>query len=104
MNDASTLVFVGIAPHPPIMVPEVGGDAIAQVRGSIDAMAEFTRRLIASRAETVVLISPHAPLHPKAFVAYQGPALHGSFANFRAPKTEVEFPLDNALLEAVINT
>ncbi len=76
----------------------------AQVRGSIDAMAEFTRRIIASGAETVVLISPHAPLHPKAFVAYQGPALHGSFANFRSPQTVVEFPLDTELLEALVRT
>ena len=49
------------------MVPEVGGEAIAEVRGSIDAMAEFTRRIIASGAETVVLISPHAPLEPQRF-------------------------------------
>ena len=103
-GNSSFIVFSGVAPHPPIMVPEVGGEAIAQVRGSIDAMAEFTRRIVASGAETVVLISPHAPLHPKAFVAYQGPALHGSFANFRAPQTEVEFTLDTELLEALVKT
>jgi len=39
------LVFAGIAPHPPIMVPEVGRDAIAEVRESIDAMAELTERV-----------------------------------------------------------
>ena len=59
---ASYLVFTGIAPHPPIMVPEVGREAAGEVRGSIEAMREFTRRLIESGAETVVLISPHAPL------------------------------------------
>ena len=103
-GNSSFIVFSGVAPHPPIMVPEVGGDAIAHVRGSIDAMAEFTRRIIASGAETVVLVSPHAPLHPKAFVAYQGPTLHGSFANFRAPQTELEFPLDTELLKALVRT
>jgi aromatic ring-opening dioxygenase LigB subunit len=51
------------------MVPEVGGEASAEVRGSIDAMAELTRRIIQSGAETVVLISPHAPLDARAFVA-----------------------------------
>jgi AmmeMemoRadiSam system protein B len=103
-NIHSSIVFSGVAPHPPIMVPEVGGDAIAQVRGSIEAMAEFTRRVIQSGAETVVLISPHAPLHPEAFVAYQGRALHGSFKNFRAPQTEVEFPLNTMLLDTLIKT
>src|SRR5688500_7993501 len=62
MLNRSCLVFSGIAPHPPIMVPEVGRESIPDVQASIEAMAEFTRRLIASEAETVILISPHAPL------------------------------------------
>ncbi len=103
MGNASAIVFSGIAPHPPIMVPEVGRAAIAEVRGSIDAMAELTRRIIESGAETVVLISPHAPLSPDAFVAYHSKPLHGDFANFRAPETTVEFPLDEELLAAIVN-
>lgn len=98
MVNPSSIVFAGIAPHPPIMVPEVGHEAIAEVRDSIEAMAAFTERLIASGAETVVLISPHAPLDPTAFVAYQGPTLYGDFAAFRSPKTTVEAELDEQLL------
>lgn len=102
MGNASAIVFSGIAPHPPIMVPEVGREAIAQVRGSIDAMAELTRRIIDSGAETVVLISPHAPLSPDAFVAYNSKPLYGDFANFRAPATTVEYSLDEELLAAIV--
>ena len=94
----SSIVFAGIAPHPPIMVPEVGREAAAEVRGSIDAMREFTERIISSGAETVVLVSPHAPLEAHAFVAYQDAQLYGDFANFRAPDTKVEAPLDEELL------
>ena len=101
MGNESAIVFSGIAPHPPIMVPEVGGDAIRDVRGSIDAMGELTRRIIESGAETVVLISPHAPLDPHGFVAYQRPQLYGDFASFRAPAAKVEYPLDQELLEAI---
>jgi len=97
----SAIVFSGIAPHPPIMVPEVGGQSIVDVRKSIDAMAELTRRIIRSGAETVVLISPHAPLDARAFVAYHSPTLYGDFANFRAPETRIEFPLDEELLAAI---
>lgn len=100
----SAIVFSGIAPHPPIMVPEVGGEAIAEVRGSIAAMGEFTQRIIDNDVQTVVLISPHAPLESRAFVAYQTPKLHGDFANFRAPEAAVEFPLDRELLEAIVKT
>ncbi len=103
MGNASSIVFSGIAPHPPIMVPEVGHESIAAVRGSIEAMAELTQRLIASGAETLVLISPHAPLQPDAFVAYQGPRLYGDFANFRAPEATVDALLDAGLLDAIAN-
>lgn len=101
MGNESALVFSGIAPHPPIMVPEVGGKAIEDVRGSINAMQELTRRVIECGAETVVLISPHAPLDPKAFVAYETPLLYGDFADFRAPAATVQFPLDEELLQAI---
>jgi len=101
MGNASSLVFSGIAPHPPIMVPEVGRDAISEVRRSIDAMAELTRRVIANGAETVILISPHAPLEPDSFVAYQGPRVRGNFSSFRAPGVELDAPVDQELLAAI---
>src|SRR5690242_9618490 len=100
-DERSHLVFSGIAPHPPIMVPEVGRESIAEVRQSIDAMAELTQQLIASGAETVILISPHAPLEIDSFVAYEGPELYGDFANFRAPETMVSAPVDEELLRAI---
>jgi AmmeMemoRadiSam system protein A/AmmeMemoRadiSam system protein B len=103
VGNASAIVFSGIAPHPPIMVPEVGREAVAEVRGSITAMAELTRRIIQSGAETVVIISPHAPLSPDAFVAYHSKPLYGDFGNFRAPATTIEFPLDEELLTAIVN-
>jgi len=97
----SSLVFAGIAPHPPIMVPEVGREAIADVRSSIEAMAELTDRVIASGAETVILISPHAPLESHSFVAYDGPQLYGDFGSFRAPTTAVQAELDDELLTEI---
>ena len=98
MADTSSLVFAGIAPHPPIMVPEVGREAIADVRASIAAMSDLTQRVIASGAETVVLISPHAPLESDTFVAYDGPQLYGDFAMFRAPTATVHAELNDELL------
>ena len=86
------------------MVPEVGREAISEVLGSIDAMATFARRIIDNGAETVVIVSPHAPLERNSFVAYQAPTLYGSFANFRAPEAVVEFELDRTMLAAIIET
>ncbi len=101
MADYSSLVFSGIAPHPPIMVPEVGRESLAKVRQSIDGMAEMARRIIDSGATTLVLISPHAPLDLSAFVAYPGPVIEGDFSAFRAPAARVEAHVDEELLDAI---
>src|SRR6185437_4020684 len=92
MTRQSSLVFSGIAPHPPIMVPEVGRESIAGVVNSIDAMSELTKRLIDSGAESVILISPHAPLEANAFVVYEGPQVYGDFSHFNAPETYFSLP------------
>jgi MEMO1 family protein len=104
MMNGRSLVFVGVAPHPPIMVPEVGGARVAEVRASVDAMRDLTERIKACGAETIVLVSPHAPLERSTFVAYGGARLHGDFANFNAPQAIVEVPVDEELLGAIQRT
>ena len=83
------------------MVPEVGRESIAGVVDSIDAMSELTTRLIDSGAESVILISPHAPLEADAFVAYEGPQVFGDFSHFNAPDTYFSLPVDEELLGAI---
>jgi MEMO1 family protein len=83
------------------MVPEVGRESIVQVADSIDAMAELTRRIINSGAESVILISPHAPLEIDSFIAYEGPEVYGDFSNFRAPGTRFAISVDNEMLAAI---
>src|ERR1041384_2722680 len=101
MATQSSLVFSAIAPHPPIMVPEVGRQSNPRVEDSIEAMAELTQRLIDSGAETVIVISPHAPLEADSFVAYQGPEVYGDFTNFSAPDTYFAAEVDEELLSAI---
>lgn len=83
------------------MVPEVGRESIAGVIASIDAMAELTKRLIDSGSETVILISPHAPLEADSFVAYEGPEVYGDFSHFNAPGTRFAVSVDEELLSAI---
>lgn len=101
MTNQRFLVFSGIAPHPPIMVPEVGRESITGVRASIDAMAELTRRVVEAGAESVILISPHARLEIDSFVAYRGPKVFADFSNFHAPGTEFSARVDTELLDAI---
>ncbi|MFN2530005.1 MAG: AmmeMemoRadiSam system protein A [Pyrinomonadaceae bacterium] len=101
MANRSSIVFAGIAPHPPIMVPEVGRSAIPQVQNSISGMMELARRVIDADVETVVLISPHAPLEFDVFIAYGDDRVYGDFANFNAAETHFEIEVDHEMLHAI---
>jgi aromatic ring-opening dioxygenase LigB subunit len=94
----SSIVFAGIAPHPPLLVPEVGGERIGRVADSERALREFSRRMVNARPETVAVISPHSPLDPRSFTARSAPELSGDFRDFYAPAVRLTFPNDLELL------
>ncbi len=98
---ADRIVFAGIAPHPPLLVPEIGGERIEDVARSQQALREFSRRLVATSPETIVVISPHSPLDPHSFTARGSDTLSGDFRDFRAPQVRLEFKNDLELLNAI---
>lgn len=93
--------FAGIAPHPPIMVPEVGREYLRDVDASVRGMREFARRLLAAAPETVVIISPHTPVDPDAFSARWAAQLEGNLRDFRAPEVDYKYANDLELLETL---
>lgn len=95
------IVFAGIAPHPPLLVPEVGGNRIGQVVNTQRALREFSRRLVDTNPETVVLISPHSPLDPRVFTAQSSAELTGDFRDFYAPNVRLTFLNDLEMLDAI---
>ncbi|HKG21070.1 MAG TPA: class III extradiol dioxygenase subunit B-like domain-containing protein [Blastocatellia bacterium] len=98
---AGSIVFAGIAPHPPLLVPEVGRDRIDRVADSRRALREFSNRLVDSAPDTVIVISPHSPLDPRAFTARSSPEIEGSFEGFSAPQVKLSFENDLAILEEI---
>ena len=96
-----SIVFAGIAPHPPLLIPEVGGSRIEKVADSQRALREFSRRLIANSPTTVVVISPHSPLDPRIFTARSSLSLAGDFADFNAPAVRLVFQNDLEMVEAI---
>ena len=96
-----SIVFAGIAPHPPLLVPEVGGHRIEQVATSKRALQDFSRRLVESKPETIVVISPHSPLDPHRFTSRGTPEIAGDFREFNAPGVRLKFQNDLELLDAM---
>jgi aromatic ring-opening dioxygenase LigB subunit len=80
-----------ICPHPPLLIPEVGGAARNKIAATVTAM----ERLAASvgEPETIVVISPHADDAGSAHAVKTAPRLRGDFGRFRCP--EAAFSYDN---------
>ena len=89
------IVFGGTCPHPPIMIPEIGREEANTVKKSQQAMLNLARELKESQAETLVMISPHAPVFRDGIALNFAPRLKGNLSGFRAP--QLSFDLANDL-------
>jgi MEMO1 family protein len=89
-----------VCPHPPLLIPQVGGSQIARVEATDTAM----RRLAAAAGErdTVIALSPHAPVYRDAFTIKSAPELWGDFSSFGRPDARQEYANDLGLVEAIL--
>lgn len=95
------VVFTGLSPHPPVIIPDIGGERLDEVAKTVDGLRHVMQRLVASDPDAVVVISPHAPRDRNSFSAYTGARLKGDFAAFRAPFIEVDLPNQVILLSRI---
>ena len=80
-----------ICPHPPLLIPEVGGASLRRVSATVEAMRRLADRV--GEPETIVVISPHSDGRRDAHVVRTAPRLCGDLGRFRCP--EVAFTYDN---------
>lgn len=95
--------FFGIiAPHPPIMVPEVGGADADVTEASASALQTAAQMLARFDPDTVIVMSPHAPGVSDAFVVETTRRVSGSLAQFRAPQVRIDARTDVEMARAVL--
>lgn len=97
-----SLVFSCISPHPPIIIPSIGQDNLRQVAKTISALKILNNKFIQKKPETVLIISPHAPLLPNTFTINSAQNLSGNFENFGDFKTRLQFKNDIDLLKQIV--
>lgn len=85
-------------PHPPVVVPSVGKGRELQASATIDACRAVGRRIAEFAPETIVLISPHAPLFSDYVFVYDAPSLQGSLARFGASSVTYGVAEDEAFV------
>ncbi len=53
------LVFAGITPHPPLLIPAIGGEAIKKIEKTKQALVKMEEELYLSKPDIILIISPH---------------------------------------------
>ncbi|HAA34592.1 MAG TPA: AMMECR1 domain-containing protein [Firmicutes bacterium] len=96
-----SIVVAGISPHPPLIIPEVGGREIAEVRRTVESLKKLSAEIAAARPETVIIITPHGPMFRDAVAIQAEEELQGDFSAFRASDVRLTAKNDLELLQAV---
>jgi len=89
-----------ICPHPPLLIPEIGGDALSRVAATARAMEELATDV--GEPDTVVVVSPHSPGYADAHVIKVAQRLVGDFGSFGCPQTSFAFENDLALVDLLL--
>lgn len=95
------VVFACLSPHPPVIIPEIGGGRLAEVAKTVEGLRHAMQRLVAAAPDVVTVISPHAPRERRGFTAYSGPRLRGGFAPFGFPTVSLDLPNDVVFLSRI---
>lgn len=97
-----SLEQVVLYPHPPIALPEVAGIRFKEVEKTAKAMLDLSQYLVKSSPETIIIITPHANIHPTNFMAFSEPEITGNFSMFGAPQVQIKLKNNLQLLELIV--
>lgn len=76
------LKIATILPHPPILVPEIGGDEVKKIKTTTAAIKKVAEDFKAVKIDTAIIVSPHSPLVPEAFTLLKAENYSGDFSQF----------------------
>jgi len=97
-----SIVFAAIMPHPPILIPAIGGKRLAQAEKSKKALEEAARRLKAANPDTIIVITPHGAVGQASVPVYTSRVFEGNFAAFGSAKLSYSFKGDSELALNII--
>lgn len=93
------LRIVGLTPHPPLIIPGVGGEERSRVGLTVAGMERLSRRVRRAAPQCLIVITPHGPLLRGGIAVMAPPLMEGDFGRFGAPGARVSLRTDTALLE-----
>lgn len=91
-SEFNGLVWTGLMPHAPVLIPDVGRGREAEAASTVTAMSVLADRLVSADPELLVVISPHSPRRPGSFGIWQTRRIVGDLARFGCPDVGIDLP------------
>lgn len=89
-----SLLMAGFSPHPPLAIPEIGGDNIDTVKDTVNSLNELGKEIVESDPELLITISPHGKVLREAVSIIDQEYVKGNFAEFGYRNIEIKMPIN----------
>ncbi|OGH91769.1 MAG: AmmeMemoRadiSam system protein B [Candidatus Magasanikbacteria bacterium RIFOXYD2_FULL_39_9] len=96
-----SLVFAGITPHPPLLIPSIGQGSIKKLEKTKLALEQMEKDLYTAHPEILIIISPHGHSFKDAFTLNINPDYQTDLRAFGDLATKVKFHGDTSLSTSI---
>lgn len=91
--------MIGIAPHPPIIIPAIGRDRLSEAQATVDGMKQLGSLIREAFPELLIIITPHGQILQEGPAVLTGDLLAGDFGQFGFPNIKIDFQTDQKLAQ-----
>ncbi|SHG75472.1 uncharacterized protein, PH0010 family/AmmeMemoRadiSam system protein A/AmmeMemoRadiSam system protein B [Thermosyntropha lipolytica DSM 11003] len=92
------LAYAALMPHPPIIIPEIGGENSRRIDNIAGSMENIGKDIRETGIDTLVFITPHGNVFADVLTCLALPHLYGDLRSFGCPGVKIEGENDRELL------
>lgn len=101
-GESMKIIIGGISPHPPLLIPEIGGSERRYVQKTDKSLSILAEKILSKRVETIIFMSPHTPFVRDGITIFAGETLYGDFSQFGASGVSFKYKNDLELVESIV--
>ncbi len=76
------IVHAAITPHPPLVIPTIGGDNARFVKTTSESLHKIAQSIAQAKPDCIIIISPHGATPTDSFTINQSPQYTADFKDF----------------------
>ena len=98
----SNVIYGMISPHPPIVVPEIGGKRLKEAEKTKTSLEAVSKKLKSLMPDTVVIITPHGEISQSTVHIYASHVFEGNFSAFGNTSVNIKCKGDPSLCHGIL--